>query len=711
MSRRATPSSTSRSAGQVEHVGQALAVRLDEDRERAVAAGDGEQARRPLALLPQRRPRARPAARKEQRPCRVLAEAAREQRRGRDLPDDEVLDLLGVGEQQLLDAVERGVALRQADRDAVVGPDRLDLHAEALLEARFERERPRRVDAAAERGQQAQPPVAQLVAEALDDDPPIGRQRARHLALVLEVHQQVVGRPLVEVMRLAQPGRCGSPARVAAGEVPLQLADELPERPSELDRPADGVAVPERELAGNAGRRADRDAVVADLLDPPRARAERDDLADPALVDHLLVELADPPADLPRLADHEHAVQAAVRDRAAARDRHHARVAPAFDDVRHAVPHEARLELGELVARVGAGEHAEDAFEHVAAEGLVRRGAVDRRKEVVDVPAIHDRHRHDLLGEDVERVARKRRGFDRALVHAAGHDGGLEQVAAVLREDDALARGADLVAGPADALQAARDARRALDLDDEVDRAHVDAQLQRGGRHERREAAGLELLLDLEALLAGDAPVVGADELLAGQLVEPLGEPLREPPAVREDDRAAMLPDQLEDPRVDGRPDARAGLRVGGRSAGLLVERQRLPERGHVVDGDDDLELERLSRPCVHDAHLAVRAGAAQEPGDRVERALRRAEADALGRVGVLRAEALEAFEAQREVRAALAAGDRVDLVDDDVLDVPERVAGAAGEHQVQRFGRRDEDVRRAPGDLAAILLGRVAGP
>ena len=178
-----------------------------------------------------------------------------------------------------------------------------------------------------------------------------------------------------------------------------------------------------------------------------------------------------------------------------------------------------------------------------------------------------------------------------------------------------------------------------------------------------------ELLLDLEALLTSDRSVVRADELLAGQLVEPLGQPLRQPPAVREDDRAAMLPDQLEDPRVDGRPDARAGLRVGRRSAGLLVERQRLPERGHVVDGDDDLELERLSRPGIHDAHLAVRTGTAKEPGNRVERALRRAETDALGGGHVLRAKPLEAFEAQREMRAALAAGDGVDLVDDDVLD------------------------------------------
>ena len=62
-------------------------------------------------------------------------------------------------------------------------------------------------------------------------------------------------------------------------------------------------------------------------------------------------------------------------------------------------------------------------------------------------------------------------------------------------------------------------------------------------------------------------------------------------------------------------------------------------------------------------------------------------------------------------MRAALAARDGVDLVDDHVLDLAEGLARAAGEHQVERFRRRDEDVRRAPRDLAAILLGRIAGP
>ena len=89
-----------------------------------------------------------------------------------------------------------------------------------------------------------------------------------------------------------------------------------------------------------------------------------------------------------------------------------------------------------------------------------------------------DRHRDELLGEDVERVARQRRLLDRAVVHALDDDGGLEEVAAVLGEDHALARLADLVPGAADALEAARDGGGALDLDHEVDGAHVDAELE-----------------------------------------------------------------------------------------------------------------------------------------------------------------------------------------------------------------------------------------
>ena len=234
------------------------------------------------------------------------------------------------------------------------------------------------MDAAAERRQQHEPPVAELVPEALDDDPPVGRQGSDDFTLVLEVGDEVLGGELVEVVVGLESVEGGSPASRAPTQVGFDLANERPQRPAELDRPPDRVAVPERQLARHARRRRHRDPVVADLLDPPARCPERDHLADPALVDHLLVELADAPAGRPGLADHEDAVQPAVRDRAAARDSDDAGVAAALDDVRGSIPRDARLQLGELVARVGAGEHPEHALEDLAAERLVRRRPGDR---------------------------------------------------------------------------------------------------------------------------------------------------------------------------------------------------------------------------------------------------------------------------------------------------------------------------------------------
>jgi hypothetical protein len=84
-----------------------------------------------------------------------------------------------------------------------------------------------------------------------------------------------------------------------------------------------------------------------------------------------------------------------------------------------------------------------------------------------------------------------------------GHDGGgFEEVATVLREDLAPARLADLVAGATDALEAARHRTRRLDLDDEVDRAHVDAELQRARGDEGAQLALLQRVLDHQPALA-----------------------------------------------------------------------------------------------------------------------------------------------------------------------------------------------------------------
>ena len=107
--------------------------------------------------------------------------------------------------------------------------------------------------------------------------------------------------------------------------------------------------------------------------------------------------------------------------------------------------------------------------------------------------------------------------------------------------------------------------------------------------------------------------ILGRLDLLGGQLVEPGGEPLGQPPGVGEHDRGAVLPDQLQQPPLDRRPDRRplrgAGRRpdhllVGAAGSGPLVERGQVGHRH--LDGD----LDRL-----RDRRLDHRPPAGRRPG------------------------------------------------------------------------------------------------
>ena len=154
-------------------------------------------------------------------------------------------------------------------------------------------------------------------------------------------------------------------------------------------------------------------------------------------------------------------------------------------------------------------------------------------------------------------------------------------------------------------------------------------------------------------------------------LVEPRAQPLGEASGVGEDDRRAVRLDEVEDALLDVRPDAGAfGLGRGG-SVHLAGGRTHL---GHVLDRHDDLDVEDLGRGRLDDLDVA---GAGEAAGDLVDG---RTVADRpIRRAGLLE-QRVEALEAEREVGAALGAGDRVDLVDDDGLDAAQRVAGLRGE-------------------------------
>src|SRR5690606_26264016 len=181
-----------------------------------------------------------------------------------------------------------------------------------------------------------------------------------------------------------------------------------------------------------------------------------------------------------------------------------------------AVPHDAGPQLGEVLARVAAGEHVEDGVEGGVAEGLERGAATDQRGELVDGPVLDGEHGDDLLGEDVEGVGDDVQRLDRALLGPYRGDGCGEEVAAVGGQDDAAGQRPDLVPGAADALEGGGDRRRGADLDDEVDRAHVDPELEGGGGDDGGQAPGLERRLDPGALLAAHRAVVGAGDLAVG---------------------------------------------------------------------------------------------------------------------------------------------------------------------------------------------------
>ncbi len=99
----------------------------------------------------------------------------------------------------------------------------------------------------------------------------------------------------------------------------------------------------------------------------------------------------------------------------------------------------------------------------------------------------------------------------------------------------------------------------------------------------------------------------GYDALALGQLVEAGGEALGRPAGVAEDDRRAVGEDQLEDAGVDAGPDARAGTveaiaDVAGPRRRLGRRDRLLAEVAHVLDRDDDVDLERLADAGVDDA-------------------------------------------------------------------------------------------------------------
>src|ERR1700730_14000415 len=167
-------------------------------------------------------------------------------------------------------------------------------------------------------------------------------------------------------------------------------------------------------------------------------------------------------------------------------------------------------------------------------------------------------------------------------------------------------------------LNARRDAWRRLDLQHQVDRAHVDAQLQGRCRDEPAQGSGLQLVFDEHALLSRDRAVMSPDQVLFRELVHARAYAFGQAPRVDEDDGRVVLADQLQETWIYGGPDAVGDL------AGVVLGRQS----GHVLDRDLDAHLHGLEPAGIDDGHVTVRRS--EQRCHLLERALCRGEADAL---------------------------------------------------------------------------------
>ena len=254
-------------------------------------------------------------------------------------------------------------------------------------------------------------------------------------------------------------------------------------------------------------------------------------------------------------------------------------------------------------------------------------------------------------------------------------------------------------AGAAPHLPQRGDGSRERHADRRVERADVDAELERVGGHHAEQLALEQLALELAPLLGRIAGAVGGDAV--GQLAAPavLQRELREArhqldrlARLHEDDRARALRHQV------GQQVGRLREHRAARG-GLLVDDRRVPHGDRALGlgravAVDDRDVVEPGQPLGQLARVGDGGRGEQDPRRRA--------------VGV--GHPPQAPQHVGHVRAEHAAVD-VRLVDDHHRQVREEVAPrrvVGQDPQVQHVGVGDDDVRAAP-DRQPLLARRVA--
>ena len=188
--------------------------------------------------------------------------------------------------------------------------------------------------------------------------------------------------------------------------------------------------------------------------------------------------------------------------------------------------------------------------------------------------------------------------------------------------------------------------------------------------------------------------MVAGDVLFAHALAEVVGHPLGQPAGVHEDQCCPVPGDQFGHAVVDLRP--------------LLVRRDRAQVRCRHLHGEVQIALV----PAVDDDAVGTPAAvhplrSHQERGRLLNGPLRRRQPHA---AGPPLGDMVQASQRQRQVAPSSVPHQRVNLVHNERLDVPKRrPALLRGEHQIERFRCRNENVGRAARNRLSFAGGRIA--
>ncbi len=339
--------------------------------------------------------------------------------------------------------------------------------------------------------------------------------------------------------------------------------------------------------------------------------------------------------------------------------------------------------------RVAAGrDEAEHAVERLGRQRGIGRRLAHLGEQCIAGERLGRRHRHDVLGEHVERAGAEDVGIALARLHGVEGSTGLEIFEAVARHDQRLGGLVEPMVGAAYALEQPRRPLGRAHLHNEIDIAPVDAEIEAGGGDQRAQAPVGHRLLGLAPRLAIEASMVDADrQVLLVHRPQILEDQLGQAARVAEDDRGAV------------RGDQRHHLGCG------IAARMTRPGDGALGQQDGDVwigagfALDELDRINVSAARqpAAIEIGICHGGGERDAAHGRR--------------ESLEPRHRQRQQIAALGGGKGVDLVDHQRAQPSEHLRGIGiGEQQAQGFGRGQQHLRRLH-PLPRLAIGRrVAG-